>query len=111
MRTVFHVSTLEAVRTVVAKVRNLLDDETVEMDAVAVVLDRGDAIAAFHERAEHAEGVPELLAEGVAFKACSNAAEHPVVTVEKLHADVELVFSDVGELTRPQHENYVSVRV
>lgn len=111
MRTVFHVSTPEDVRTVVAKVRNLLADETVEMDSVAVVLDRGEAIARLHADSDLADDLRDLLAEGVALKACSNAAQHPAVSKADLLEDVEVVSSGVGELIRLQDAGYAYIRL
>ncbi|WP_158055653.1 DsrE family protein [Halorussus halophilus] len=111
MQTVFHVSTPEDVRVVVAKVENLLADETVEMERVAVVLDRGDAIAELHEEAEHAEALADLLTGGTEFKACSNAARHPAVSTDELLSGVELVSSGVGELTRLQQDGFAYIRL
>lgn len=111
MRTVFHVSNPEAVRIAVAKVRNLLADDSLELDSVAVVFDRGDAIAELHEGADLADDVAELLDEDVAFSVCSNAAEHPAVSKLELLDGVEVVSSGVGELTRLQDSGHAYVRL
>jgi intracellular sulfur oxidation DsrE/DsrF family protein len=111
MRTVFHVSTPEDVQVVVAKVRNLLADETVEMESVAVVFDRGEAIAELHADSDLAEDLRDLLDAGVGLKACGNAAKHPVVSRENLLAGVEVVSSGVGELTRLQDAGYAYIRL
>lgn len=111
MKTVFHVSTPEDVQVVVAKVRNLLGDETVEMESVAVVLDRGEAIARLHADSDLAEELRGLLDDGVGLKACSNAAQHPTVSHEELLPGVEVVSSGVGELTRLQDADYAYIRL
>lgn len=111
VQTVFHVSTPEEVRVVVAKVRNLLADETVEMEAVAVVLDRGEAIARLHADSDLADDLRDLLDRNVALKACSNAAQHPTVSEGDLLEGVEVVSSGVGELTRLQDADYAYIRL
>jgi intracellular sulfur oxidation DsrE/DsrF family protein len=111
MNTVFHVSSSEDVQVAVAKVENLLDDATVELDAVAVVLDDGEAIARLHADSEEADDLRNLLAEDVALKACGNAARHPAVSKSDLLDGVEVVSSGVGELTRLQDAGYAYVRL
>jgi len=111
VQTVFHVSTPEDVRVVVAKVRNLLGDETVEMESVAVVFDRGEAIARLHADSDLADDLRDLLAEGVAFEVCRNAAQHPAVSESDLLEGVEVVSSGVGELTRLQSAGYAYIRL
>jgi intracellular sulfur oxidation DsrE/DsrF family protein len=111
VQTVFHVSTPEDVRTVVAKVRNLLADETVEMESVAVVLDSGAAIAELHNGSDLADDFRGLLAESVELKVCRNAAQHPDVSEADLLEGVEVVSSGVGELTRLQNGGYAYIRI
>lgn len=111
MQTVFHVSTPADVRVVIPKVQNLLADETVEMDVVAVVLDRGEAIAELHEGAEYADELADLLADGINLKACSNATQHPAVSELELLSGVEVVSSGVGELTRLQQDGFSYIRL
>jgi intracellular sulfur oxidation DsrE/DsrF family protein len=111
MRTVFHVSTPADVPVVVAKVENLLADETVGMDAVAVVIDDGETIARLHSDSADADDLRALLDEGVALGVCNNAARHPAVSKSDLLDGVEVVSSGVGELTRLQHEGYAYIRL
>ncbi|MFC7082313.1 DsrE family protein [Halorussus caseinilyticus] len=111
MQTVFHVSTPEDVRVVVAKVRNLLADESVEMESVAAVFDRGEAIASLHADSDLAGDLRDLLGEGAGLKVCRNAARHPAVSETDLLEGVEVVSSGVGELTRLQDEGYAYVRL
>ncbi|PSP56027.1 hypothetical protein BRC82_02500 [Halobacteriales archaeon QS_1_67_19] len=111
MRPVFHVSTPENVRVVAAKVRNPLGDATVETDAIGIVLDRGDAVARLHRDSKLVDDLRELGAEGVALKACSNAAEHPDVSRSDLLDGVEVVPSGVSEFTRLQANGYAYIRL
>lgn len=111
MQTVFHVSTPDDVRVVVAKVTNLLADETVETETVAVVLDSGEAITRLHADSDLADDLRDLLGEGVELKACSNAAQHPDVSEANLLEGVEVVSSGVGELTRLQDAGYAYIRL
>lgn len=111
MKTVFHVSSPEDVQVVVAKVENLLADETFEMDAVAVVLDDGEAIARLHADSDIADDLRDLLADDVGLKACGNAARHPAVSKSDLLGGVEVVSSGVGELTRLQDAGYAYLRL
>lgn len=108
MRTVFHVSTADQLSYVDAKVRNLLADETVAVDHVAVVLDSPDAIdAAAGRLREQAESV---LADGGDFEICSNASRGATCSMGDLPGGVEQVSSGVGELTRLQDEGYAYIR-
>lgn len=111
MQTVFHVSTPEDVEVVIAKVRNLLADETLEMESVAVVLDRGEAIAQLHADSDLADDLRNLLAENVELKVCNNAAQHPAASEDELLDSVEVVSSGVGELTRLQNDDYAYIRL
>lgn len=108
MRTVFHVSTADQLSYVDAKVRNLIADETVDVEHVAVVLDSPDAIdAAAGQLRRKAESV---LADGGDFEICSNAARGATSSVDDLPEGVERVSSGVGELTRLQNEGYAYIR-
>lgn len=109
MRTVFHVSTPEHLSYVDAKVRNLLADETVETETVAVVVDAGRAIDA--AAGPRRGNVERVLAAGGRFAVCSNALGGADSDLEALHDGVERVSSGVGELTRLQHEGYAYVRL
>jgi intracellular sulfur oxidation DsrE/DsrF family protein len=111
MRTVFHVSTPADVPVVVAKVENLLADEAVAIDAVAVVIDDGETITRLHSDSADADDLRALLDEGVALGVCNNAARHPAVSKSDLLDGVEVVSSGVGEFTRLQHEGYAYIRL
>ncbi|GKZ12615.1 DsrE family protein [Haladaptatus sp. T7] len=111
MKTVFHVSTPEAAAIAVAKVRNLLADETLDVDTVAVLFDAGVAIATLERGSDVADDVRGLLDRDVEYKVCSNAVRNPAVDESKLVAGVETVSSGVGELTRLQTRGYAYIRL
>ena len=109
MRTVFHVSDAEAYRTAERKVSNLLDDGSVEIDAVAVVVDSGAVIAALDSNL--ADATDGLTGMGATVKLCSNAARGVDAEAAAEPAGVELVPSGVGELTRLQTEGWAYIRL
>ncbi len=111
MKTVFHVSTPEVAERAVSKVENLLADETLEIDTVAVLFDAGRAIATLERDSDIADDVRKLLDWGVEYKACSNAIRSPAVDESNLVAGVETVSSGVGELTRLQTREYAYIRL
>lgn len=108
MDTVSHVSTTEQLSYVDAKVRNLLADDTLTVDSVAVVVDSGAAVdaAAGGMRAK----VAAVLDAGAAFRVCSNALGGADAGVADLPDGVEAVSSGVGELTRLQGAGYAYIR-
>ncbi len=110
MQTVFHVSTPEAAGRSVHKVRNLLADETLDVDSVAVLFDAGGAIATLERGSDIADEFG-LLGRDVEYKVCSNAVRSPAVDESNLVAGVETVSSGVGELTRLQTRGYTTLTV
>jgi intracellular sulfur oxidation DsrE/DsrF family protein len=111
MQTVFHVSSPRAAEISVPKVENLLADDTLDVHAVAVVLDAGEAIATLERDADVAADVAPLLDRGVRYAACSNALRSPAVDGSELLDGVDVVSSGVGELTRLQADGYAYVRL
>ena len=109
MHTVYHVSSIEAYRTAEAKVRNLLDDETLEIDGVAVVVDRPGVIdaAATDCRAT----TDALVGMGATVKLCSNAARGAEAGERDFGEGVAFVSSGVGELTRLQDSGWAYIRL
>ena len=106
--TVFHVSTPETLSYVDAKVENLLADDTVPVDRVAVVVDSGRTIdaAAGRER----RSVERVLDAGGECRVCSNALRGAEAGLADLPDGVERASSGVGELTRLQSRGYAYVR-
>ncbi|WP_458205387.1 DsrE family protein [Haladaptatus sp. NG-SE-30] len=111
MNTVFHVSTPEAAELAIPKVENLLADETIELESVAVLFDFGEAIAKLERDSDIADDVRTLLDRPVEYKVCSNAIRHPAVDESNLVSGVEVVSSGVGELTRLQTQDYAYIRL
>lgn len=108
MKTVFHVSDTDAYRTAEAKVRNLLCDETVDIESVAVV-DRPTVIDA--AALDLGETTATLAEMGATVKLCSNAARGADAGEEAFGEGVEFVSSGVGELTRLQSREWAYIRL
>jgi intracellular sulfur oxidation DsrE/DsrF family protein len=110
MQTVFHLSDADPSLhdRLLSNVSNLLDDDTLALDSVAVVTNSGglDLVRADSERAGR---VRDLLDHGVAFKQCANTIEGTDTGPEDLVSGVELVSSGVGELTRLQADGYAYI--
>jgi intracellular sulfur oxidation DsrE/DsrF family protein len=111
VKTVFHVSTPDAAKIAVSKVQNLLADETIESDSVAVLFDAGGAIATLERGSDIADEVRELLVRDVEYRVCSNAVRNPAVDESNLIEGVKTVSSGVGELTRLQTRGYAYIRL
>jgi intracellular sulfur oxidation DsrE/DsrF family protein len=107
MRVVFHHSddNPELHERVVGNIANLLDDETIELDAVVLVANSG-GLNLLLQDSPHRDRVRELQQRGVGFKQCSNTIEGTEITEADLLDGVELVSSGVGELTRLQADGY-----
>jgi intracellular sulfur oxidation DsrE/DsrF family protein len=91
---------------VVGNIENLLADETVETDDVALVANSG-GIALLTEDSPQRDAVEALQARGVAFKQCSNTLTGIDTTTDDLIDGVELVPSGVGEVARLESAGYV----
>lgn len=109
MQTVYHVSDVAAYRTAEAKVRNLLGDETLDVEAVAVVVDRPTVIDAV--ALDLGETTAKLVELGATIKLCSNAARGADAVEGDFGEGVEFVSSGVGELTRLQNEGWSYIRL
>jgi intracellular sulfur oxidation DsrE/DsrF family protein len=109
MHTVFHVSSIDAYRTAEPKIRNLLDDETLDLDGVAVAVDRPAVIDAAAD-AESAV-TDALVGMGATVKLCSNAARGASAGKDDFGAGVQFVPSGVGELTRLQTNGWAYIRL
>ena len=108
MDTAFHVSTTDQLSYVDAKVWNLLADDTVTVDSVAVVVDSPAVIdAAAGGMYGQAAAV---LDAGAALRVCSNALSGADASLADLPAGAEAASSGVGELTRLQGEEYAHIR-
>lgn len=93
---------------VTGNIENLLDDETVETDDVALV-SNGGAIALLTEDSPQREAIETLQERGVAFKQCSNTLTGIDIDEDDLIDGVELVSSGVGEIARLEAAGYVYI--
>lgn len=107
MNAVFHASTEKP--GVLRNVGNLLDDETLELEAVALVA-HGGGLDLVVKTGDHAEQVGELLERGVDVAACANTMRNNGLDETDLVDGVRGVSSGVGELTRLQHRGFAYLR-
>ena len=111
MQTVFHLITGDSDerKTALTIVENLTEDESVDVDDVAVVA-QSNGIEPLTEGGEGAEQVRSLLDSGVSFKACGNTLETKDLSEGDLVEGVETVPSGAGELTRLESDGYAYIR-
>ncbi|GAA0466525.1 DsrE family protein [Halococcus dombrowskii] len=93
---------------VTGNIGNLLDDETIATDDVALV-SNGGGIALLIEDSPEREAVEDLQERGVVFKQCSNTLTDIDTTENDLIDGVELVSSGVGEIARLEAAGYVYI--
>lgn len=93
---------------VTGNIENLLDDETVDTDDVALV-SNGGGIGLLTEESPQREAVEDLQARGVAFKQCSNTLTGIDTTADDLIDGVEPVSSGVGEVARLESAGYIYI--
>jgi intracellular sulfur oxidation DsrE/DsrF family protein len=110
MKAVFHHSTDHPALhdRVVGNIENLLDDETIDLDAVALVANSGGLDLLFADSPQR-DRVVDLQERGVVFKQCSNTITGTEIDESDLVDGVELVSSGVGELTRLQADGYAYI--
>ncbi|WP_435129992.1 DsrE family protein [Halobaculum sp. D14] len=110
MKAVFHHSNddPELHARVVGNIANLLDDETIDIEAVALVANSG-GLELLKATSQQREQIMDLIDRGVTAKQCSNTIEGTDVSEDDLIEGVELVSSGVGELTRLQNEGYAYI--
>jgi len=112
MQVVFHVSSgnVDDWKHAVQNVRNLLEDETVDVDD-AVLLANGGAIWLFEAGAPLSEKIRGLGSTGVRCVGCRNSVRGHDIAKSDLLSNVKLVPSGVGELTRLQSDGYAYLKV
>jgi len=111
MRTVFHLIAGDGdqQQTALTIAENLSNDESVEMDDIAVVA-QADGIEPLTAGGEGSETVADLVNAGISFKACSNTLDLKDLSESDLVEGVETVSSGAGELTRLQDDGYAYIR-
>ncbi|WP_224450066.1 DsrE family protein [Haloprofundus salilacus] len=112
MSTVFHFTADESHQEhALGNVRNLLADDTVDLDDVVLLVNGSGFKLVLEEQTEHAEKLRELLDQGVSICACENSMERFSATEDDLVDGVETVPSGVGELTKLQAgEGYAYIK-
>lgn len=110
MKAVFHHSNddSELHERVVSNIANLLDDETIDLDTVALVANSG-GLELLRNESPQRDQIQTLQERGVEFKQCRNTITGTETTETDLIDGVELVPSGVGELTRLQDEGYAYI--
>ncbi|MFB6209022.1 MAG: DsrE family protein [Candidatus Nanohaloarchaea archaeon] len=110
MKTVFHLSSSDKSKhgEVIGNIQNLIEDETVETEEIAVLMNAEGISMALEdsEAAEHIQDLPEK----VKFYLCSNSVENMGGEEEDFIDRAELVSSGVGKLTELQDEGYSYIR-
>jgi intracellular sulfur oxidation DsrE/DsrF family protein len=111
MRTVFHLiaEDEDQQQSVLTIAENLSEDETVEMDDIAVVA-QGGGIGPVTEDGAHSDEVVSLLDAGISFRACRNTLDTKDLDEADLVEGVQTVPSGAGELTRLQDDGYAYIR-
>lgn len=112
MNTVFHFSSDGDTnqKHAVANVKNLLADESTDVETVALVAN-GRGLYLLTTESVQADAVESLADEGVSFRACENSMEALGVSEDELLDGVETVPAGVGELTKLQaREDYAYIK-
>ena len=111
MRTAFHLISPDEDQqeTVLTIAGNLSEDETIEMDDIAVVA-QAEGIGPVTRGGTHSETVESLLDAGISFRACSNTLDMKDLDESDLVEGVETVSSGASELTRLQDDGYAYIR-
>ena len=112
MKTVFQLSTDETgkVSELLGNLKNLKEDETVEVDEIAVVLN-GDAVLTVVKSGEATDFYRDHIETGVALKVCSNSVDGRDISREDLIQGVEVVSSGVGEINRLQDSGFNYIKL
>jgi hypothetical protein len=112
MKTVFHVAdgADDVQDAAIRYAGGIFDDESVEMDAVAVVAN-ASGIELVRSTSDYADEIAELSGGDVEFVACEKSMEAAGLTREDVLDVVETAPTSVGELTRRQEEGYHYVKV
>ena len=123
MRTALHCAAgdVDDQRHALANARNLLADDTVDLDALVVVFN-GDGVDAVRADSPVADDVRGLLtrtpeetdaadATSIEVCACGNSLASREIPADALVDGVETVSSGVGELTRRQGDGHAYLKV
>ncbi|MFC6837463.1 DsrE family protein [Halomarina ordinaria] len=96
-------------RHALANARNLLADDTLDLESVAFVAN-GDAVWLLVDGSTHADEVADLAAD-VAFQACRNSLRTREIPTDDLLSGVDPASSGVGTVSKLQDTGYHYVKV
>ena len=95
-------------RAVLRNVGNLVTDLGDQTPVELVAHDPGIGLCL--DDSTHAEGLQELIGQGVVVAACENTLETKGIGADRLAAGVVTVPSGIGELARKQQQGWAYVR-
>jgi intracellular sulfur oxidation DsrE/DsrF family protein len=112
MNTVFHLNLENSSKQseLFGNIKNLLQDEEVETDQVAAVIN-ANAIDIVEKGSEAEEFIEKFAQLDVKFYACSNSLENRGIHQEDVIDDVEIVSSGVGKLNQLQEDGFNYIKV
>ena len=111
MKVVFHLSAggEGRRRMVVNNMTNLLEDETVEIEELALVTNSA-GIDLLTASGRFSAQIDALAEQGAQFKVCGNSLWQSEYDESELHPESEVVSSGVGELGRLQERGYEYIK-
>ena len=111
MKVVFHLTNRDpdVYADVLRSLEALLDDETLDLEAVEVVAN-GGGLGLLLAGTEFGDRIDALQERGVVFKASANTSSRSDLSAEDLVEGVGIVSSGVGEIARLQSEGYAYLR-
>ncbi|MDG5778757.1 DsrE family protein [Haloarculaceae archaeon H-GB11] len=112
MKTVFHVAdgAADIQDAAMRYAKGIFDDESIEMDAVAVVAN-ASGIELVRSDSDYAEEIADLSQGAVQFVACEKSMQAAGLTRDDVLDVVETAPTSVGELTRRQEDGYHYIKV
>ena len=112
MDVVFHLSSGQSMAgpEAIANVSNLLADETVDHDAVALVAN-GGGVQHLRADTDHSGRIRALIERGVDVYSCQNAMSAQGLTSDDLVGGVETVPSGVGGVADLEADGFLYIKV
>jgi intracellular sulfur oxidation DsrE/DsrF family protein len=112
MKTVFHVAdgADDVQDAAIRYARGIFDDESVDMDAVAVVAN-ASGIKLVRTDSNYSDEIVELSEGDIQFIACEKSMQAAGLTRDDILDVVETAPTSVGELTRRQENGYRYIKV
>jgi len=112
MKTVFHVAdgADDVQNAAIRYATGIFEDESVTMDAVAVVAN-ASGIELVRSDSDYAEEITKLSEDTVEFVACEKSMQAAGLTRDDILDVVETAPTSVGELTRRQEDGFHYIKV